>query len=801
MSSSQFDATETQSSTLSLVPDDGPSTISTLLDLSSNITTVSDEDSIAEGSYEGIDWNRLKNYCARDHSRVPRRGYIWKKGFEVQQIGTNRIYWVCHQCHAQKISNNISTHIYSDRGGTKNMKRHLVECHHDSHFGGRAASKRPIEALIERASLDGSNQKARNYLVASFKPQVFKNLLVRWFVNGDIAFRQVESKHFRELLLSANPELATAGCLPSRVTLRAWILAEYEKYQQQVKKELASSPYWVHFSFDMWTSGNLLSLCGIVAHYINNNSEYRSLLLGLPYVKGRHSGATQGEIVSTIIREYKLADRVGFFMLDNASNNDSTVAYLAEQFNFNATQRRLRCAGHIINIVAQSILFGKDYNAFELAEGQATSELQQLEVWRNKGPLGKLHNVIVYIKHTDQRIQVFNDIQRLEYTSVHPDDSTASKKIYSLIRDNKTRWNSFYDSIKRAVGLRNAIDEYIRRQRKEWDDAASHYTKLGKPLPKSLTKPTIYDDYLDDGDWAILVEYLSILGPLKDASIALQGRPTEGKHGALWEVLPTMEFLLEHIKSMYDKVKDVPDPREDLEPPAEAQIVARHFRNTLQLGWASLDKYYSKTDDTPIYLAALVLHPAYKWTWIERQWSSKRQWIATGRKAVDGLWQSFRQSLNTTSQTPEQPLRAARRPDHVNTFMQRNMYDSEDDEEADQINDEYARWVPLKREKDLPSHILYNPIAYWQLRRNMYPQLSTFALTVFSIPAMSDDPERVFNEAGNIVRPNRSLLKPDIIAACECIKQWDGAKVIDYHSSERASRIEVSDSDDTDQEG
>lgn len=63
---------------------------------------------------------------------------------------------------------------------------------------------------------------------------------------------------------------------------------------------------------------------------------------------------------------------------------------------------------------------------------------------------------------------------------------------------------------------------------------------------------------------------------------------------------------------------------------------------------------------------------------------------------------------------------------------------------------------------------------------------------------MSDNPERVFSETGNIVRSNRSLLKLDIIAACECIKQWDGANVINYHLSERESRLGVSDSEDID---
>jgi hypothetical protein len=34
-------------------------------------------------------------------------------------------------------------------------------------------------------------------------------------------------------------------------------------------------------------------------------------------------------------------------------------------------------------------------------------------------------------------------------------------------------------------------------------------------------------------------------------------------------------------------------------------------------GWAKLDKYYTLTSETPAYVGALVLHPAYKWQYIK----------------------------------------------------------------------------------------------------------------------------------------------------------------------------------------
>lgn len=84
-------------------------------------------------------------------------------------------------------------------------------------------------------------------------------------------------------------------------------------------------------------------------------------------------------------------------MLDNATNNDTAMAALGGEFRFDSRERRLRCAGHILNFVAREILYGKSAEIFSDAVDNQTAELAELEVWRRKGPVGKLHNVVKYI--------------------------------------------------------------------------------------------------------------------------------------------------------------------------------------------------------------------------------------------------------------------------------------------------------------------------------------------------------------------------------------------------------------------
>jgi hypothetical protein len=93
----------------------------------------------------------------------------------------------------------------------------------------------------------------------------------------------------------------------------------------------------------------------------------------------------------------------------------------------NSDSRRVKCVGHIINLAAKAFLFSKDADAFE-EESCTKKQLSQLEAvrefWRKKGPLGKFHNTVSFVRKTPQRREAFlamcghgiaEDIQRKIY--------------------------------------------------------------------------------------------------------------------------------------------------------------------------------------------------------------------------------------------------------------------------------------------------------------------------------------------------------------------------------------------------
>ncbi|KAI1507660.1 hypothetical protein Ptr86124_013377 [Pyrenophora tritici-repentis] len=108
------------------------------------------------------------------------------------------------------------------------------------------------------------------------------------------------------------------------------------------------------------------------------------------------------------------------------ANNDCTVKVLAHKYGFNAAHRRLRCGPHTLNLVGQTLLWGKDGDAFNNDARELHDERDFMEEWRRVGPLGVLLSVISYIK-TPQQHKLFKDFQRLAYKEL-PANALAKER-------------------------------------------------------------------------------------------------------------------------------------------------------------------------------------------------------------------------------------------------------------------------------------------------------------------------------------------------------------------------------------
>ena len=190
----------------------------------------------------------------------------------------------------------------------------------------------------------------------------------------------------------------------------------YAEGKRRVSFMLQAALSSIHITCDAWTTPNHLGAWGVVSHFTSEERLLRELLLSLSEQEGSHSGQNQARLVLKTLTSYKIRNRLGHFVMDNASTNDTLMEYIAEDLEdegiaYDPRQHRLRCNGHIINLAVCAFLFGKHPDAERQADGaiesRAGPSIQELNTWRRLGPLGKLYNIIVYIMASPQRIQVF----------------------------------------------------------------------------------------------------------------------------------------------------------------------------------------------------------------------------------------------------------------------------------------------------------------------------------------------------------------------------------------------------------
>ena len=266
----------------------------------------------------------------------------------------------------------------------------------------------------------------------------------------DLHFCQWSGHTFTSCLQS--PE--AAAHLPSSVsTIHNWIIDAYATQKEVVVQQLHAASRLVHKTLDGWTSCNNWALLGVISHSLRDSGIPGHMVLGLREIEGTHDGENLCSVLIQILSEYNIWSKIGYFMMDNASNNDTMLEAFSLHMEmlgipFNVLHRRLRCIGHIINLSVRSLLF--DNSTCAIQDGTYVEGAEdQLSLWREYGPLGKCHNICIYSWQSPQRIKEFKGL---------------SGGIL-IRRDNDSRWNSWYSLLQSLLkpNVKRAVAQYTAR--------------------------------------------------------------------------------------------------------------------------------------------------------------------------------------------------------------------------------------------------------------------------------------------------------------------------------------------------
>jgi hypothetical protein len=99
--------------------------------------------------------------------------------------------------------------------------------------------------------------------------------------------------------------------------------------------------------------------------------------------------------------------------------------------------------------------------------------------------------------------------------------------------------------------------------------------------------------------------------------------------------------------------------------------------------------------------------------------------------------------------------------------------------------DKYIRPASQDEYQDYCSGEPYNigkmPALKWwcqEVQRKRWPKLSYMAIDILSIPAMSDEPERVFSGARRTVSWDRGKMEAETLEMVECLKHWKRSGIL-----------------------
>lgn len=328
----------------------------------------------------------------------------------------------------------------------------------------------------------------------------------------------------------------------------------------------------------------------------------------------------------------------------------------------------------------------------------------------------------------------------------------AAGKTWKLVLDGGIRWNATYAMIRRALELKQALKEYIIK------------LKVSKD---ALDLEVGAEDYLTDEEWESLAIIRDQLEPLFRMTKSLEGNADlqdgacKASHGALWEILPGFDSILAHFEQLETRAKN----GEFNEHPG--------IQSSITEAWNTAKEYYGKTDASIAWMAALVLHPRFKWKYFDDNWkgiSGLARTINPSKTKLKKLWtEKYKRTpaSERMSQTPE-PTIELEPIDFFEDLLSKVAPTGEEEEEIEEPTAQHDQLWCYLNEPPTKKPLM----EYWKSREAKWPQLTQMAYDFLAVPAMSSECERVFSSVAKQTTPESASLSGELLWHQECLSNW-----------------------------
>lgn len=293
-----------------------------------------------------------------------------------------------------------------------------------------------------------------------------------------------------------------------------------------------------------------------------------------------------------------------------------------------------------------------------------------------------------------------------------------------LILDVKTRWNSTYEMIERALKMRKVVD-------------------LLTSCEADLKEFALHNE-----DWEILQEVLDFLQIFKDTSTFLCA-----------ERYPTIQYVVPVYNYLLEKIKDCMKSK------------GTHYMiPAMKLAYEKISGYYDLTGTgqksplSEIYATSILLDPTLKF-----QFFKDRNWAPSVMKSIRDKVRNIYLARAGEQNVPD----SEDRNDQENSSpLITELYKKRKLEKRNEF-DQYLAMPVVPYENNGSS---CKKLAWWKANQSQFPVMAGIARDFLSVPATSCPSERAFSSAKHLIGV-RYRLEEETIQKCMCLKEWMRANI------------------------
>ncbi|XP_056850857.1 zinc finger BED domain-containing protein RICESLEEPER 2-like [Raphanus sativus] len=486
----------------------------------------------------------------------------------------------------------------------------------------------------------------------------------------------------------------------SRRTATRDIVEMYVKKKTALKNMLRTTKQRVSLTTDIWVSQVTgASYMVIAGHFIDASRQLKKLILSFKYVID-HKGQTISNVLLECLAEWGI-ERVFCIIVDNATANTSAIRRFHSQLE--------RCSAHIINLIAK--------------EGLA-------EVGEN---MLAIRNAIQYVRSSTPRLNAFD----LRVTS-------GRMSRGSLPMDIKTRWNSTFLMLSRALQFRAAFD------RMEAEDRLynEYFLEMDNGVRSTLvvSASSKVNSYKCYGEIVTIERNLTALANSFDPELKVKASEMLHKFLKYWEGIKGVNKML-ILATIFDP------------------------RKKMQFAKLCFEKLYEK-DSLESKEMVQSVGDILKCMFTEY---NTRFRGSTGQSSQSNQAPSSQPSQESQDQGT---YRMALVVEDFGYERMDCMYNELIAEKGEDTRDELE--VYLKEPVENPNLILgvdFDVLSWWKLHHIKFHVLSEMARDLLAMQVSSVASESAFSTSGRILEPYRSCLTHYMTEVLMCTEQWMHADI------------------------